>query len=119
MMRSSKKLGTLLSMASSRPRVALRVTPRLFRDALTRVLDPHVDVVVVPDDSEFAEWVKDQLPFDLAIVSGTAVLVDLDAQLVVEIPLAQGATTSVGTVQHDGRTIRTLGELLELLPASA
>jgi hypothetical protein len=106
-------------MAPARPRVALRVTPRLFRDALSRALDPHVDVVLVPEEGNgFRAWAQEHGPFDLAIVSGAARLVDLDADLVVEIPVAEGHSP-LGTLQSDGRTIRTLGELLELLPATA
>lgn len=71
-------------------------------------------------EQDFASWAADQGPFDLAIVSGGGTrVIDVDAGLVVEVPFAQGGQP-MGTVRGgDGRTIRSLTELLDLLPTVA
>ena len=107
-------------MDARRPRVALHITPRLFRDALARALGPHMDVVVAPEsEPEYQLWQQSQPPFDAAIVSGVVRVID-SAGVVIEVPPAHGGSAPIGTVRGDcGRTINSLGELLELLPRSA
>jgi hypothetical protein len=105
---------------SQRPRVALQVSTRLFRDALVRVLDPHVDVVLAPDGAErSAAWAHDHPPFDLAIVSEGVGAVG--AGVVVELACAEGGTPpDTAPDPAPGRhTVRTITELLELLPRPA
>jgi hypothetical protein len=105
---------------SQRPRVALQVSTRLFRDALVRVLDPHVEVVLAPDGAERSPaWADDQAPFDVAIVSEGVGAVG--AGVVVELPCAEGGTP-LGTAHGPGpgrHTVRSITELLELLPRPA
>lgn len=98
-----------------RPIVALHITTRLFREALSRALDPHVDVVIVPDSpDEQRTWFAAQAPVDLAIVSGVDGGSEVDAPVVVEVAPADGRP--VGRVNGTpGRTVRTLDELLALL----
>lgn len=99
----------------SRPTVALHITTRLFREALSRALRPHADVVIVPDSpDEQRTWFARQEPVDLAIVSGVDGGSEVDAPVVVEVAPADG--TPVGRVNGtSGRTVRTLDELLALL----
>lgn len=114
-MRGGTRIGKAGRMRNGRPRVALHITPRLFRDALARALAEHVDVVFAPDpDADWHQWPINEPPFDLAIVSAGNRIVDLEADLVVEIPLATGEP--IGTVREDGRSVASLSELLELLP---
>lgn len=98
-----------------RPTVALHITTRLFREALSRALHPHVDVVIVPDSpDEQRRWFARQERVDLAIVSGVDGESAVDAPVVVNVAPADGPP--VGRV--DGapeRTVRTLDELLALI----
>lgn len=102
-------------MEGHRPRVALDISTRLFRDALMRALAPYVDVIVAPDsDTELAAWVGDQQHVDALIVCGGRHIVDLDADLVVQLSPASGVA-SPGYVCDDGRTVQTLADLLHVL----
>jgi hypothetical protein len=116
MMTGQRDQGTILCMPSERFRVALAVTPRLFCDALAVALEPHFEVVVAPEcAAEAGRWARQQHAFDLVIVSGVDRTVDLDADLVVQIPVADGIP-EIGVAQLGDRTITTMEQLLELLP---
>lgn len=98
-----------------RPTVALHITPRLFREALSRALHPHADVIIVPDcPNERQTWTDRQQSVDLAIISGVGES-PVNAPVVVEVGTADGAP--VGHVNGSrSETVRTLEELLALLP---
>ena len=96
--------------------VALHISPRLFREALSRALRPHVDVVIVPDcPDEQRAWRDQQGDVDLAIISGIDGASQVDAPVVVEVAVADGS--HVGHVTGAAAdTVRSLEELLALLP---
>lgn len=99
-----------------RPTVALQISPRLFREALSRALRPHVDVVIVPDgDDEQRTWRGEQERVDLAIVSGVDGGLEVDAPVVVEVAVADGSPVGHVTGASPD-TVRSIEELLALLP---
>lgn len=99
-----------------RPTVALHITTRLFREALSRALDGHVDVVIVPEcPNERQHWLDAKHPVDLVIVSGVDGTCPVDAPVVVNVATADGSP--VGQVDGGGaEPVRTLEDLLALLP---
>ena len=96
--------------------VALHISPRLFREALSRALRPHVDVVIVPDcPDEQRRWRDAQGSVDLAIISGVDGDAEVEAPVVVQVAVADGA--HVGHVTGaPADTVHSLEELLALLP---
>jgi hypothetical protein len=106
-------------MIARRPRVALDISTRLFRDALTRALAPHVDVSIAPESAaEQAAWVQGAEQFDLLIVSGRPLAGDVPADRVIELPSAEGGQPD-GSLGGPGSSVRTLDDLLDLIPAGA
>lgn len=103
-------------MEGHRPRVILNIGTRLFRDALARALAPYVDVVVAPEsDVDLATWAVAHAPFDAAIVSAGRRLIDVDVDLVVELPPADGQASLGHVVGVDRAPVRSLADLLALL----
>ena len=81
-------MGMLSRMSPARPRVAVAVHPRLFRDALSRVLLAEgLDVVMLPEDAQAPPAAGRH--FNLAFVTDE-LPAGWTADIVVRLPAAEG-----------------------------
>lgn len=93
-------------------RVAIDVTPRLFRDALSRVLaDNDIDVVVVPDDD------RDRVALDCDVVVTTpGVAAPVSAHTLIEVAPGSGDVTARRTASDDAAlSVSDLDQLMSVL----
>jgi hypothetical protein len=94
-------------MAAPRPRITVAVQPRMFRDALTRVLRQQFDVI----EADAAQ------PADVAVTS-TPVDQDTWHRALIHLPPADGTGGDAEVVTADGaRTIAfdSVGDLVEVI----
>ena len=78
-------------MVPRRPRVALRITPRLLQDTLTVALSQHADVVDLMEWRDASGTPADGVDvFDVAVVSGGGLPRAVAANVVIDIDGQEG-----------------------------